>query len=66
MKTETTALTEQQLFDSAISMQRDGGSFASAIAKAYLHADSTNRETLLKAFGELFERHVNDMERKWG
>lgn len=66
MKTETTALTEQQMYDAAISMQRDGGSFASAIAKAYFHADSTNRETLLKAFGELFERHVNYMERKWG
>ena len=34
----------QTLYDAAMLMQDIGGSFASTIAQAYVHADSTNRE----------------------
>ena len=35
-------------------MERDGGSFAGHIAQAFYVADSTNRESLLTAFDDLF------------
>ena len=37
------------------------GSFASALACTYLLADQSNREKLLNAFSELFERVQGDM-----
>ena len=36
-------------------MEKEGGHFASALAKAYYHADSTNAQRLRCAFHELFE-----------
>lgn len=35
-------------------MEREGGSFAGHIARAFYVADSTNRERLLTAFDDLF------------
>ena len=35
-------------------MEAQGGSFAGHIARAFFVADSTNRETLLVAFDDLF------------
>lgn len=49
-------LTETQLIEAARRMRDSGGSFAGAIADAYGAADSTNRATLLSAFGPLFAR----------
>ena len=55
-----TALTQEQLNKAAHYMTRDGG-FASAISDAYFKADSRNRERLVAAFYDLFERAYN----KW-
>ena len=37
-------------------MEREGGSFAYYIAKAFFHADKDNTERLINAFEDLFER----------
>jgi hypothetical protein len=37
-------------------MDKIGGGFAMCIAQAYFRADQQNRERLLFAFGDLFER----------
>lgn len=52
----TPHMTDSDLFKAARNMERMGGSFAASIAQAYFHADSTNRERLLSAFGDLFEK----------
>lgn len=52
----TTTLTDAQLYAAAHTMEYTGGSFAAAIAQAFFHADKGNRERLLCAFGDLFER----------
>lgn len=49
-------MTHSELHDAAHRMIRQGGSFAAAIAEAYFAADQHNRERLLQAFGDLFER----------
>lgn len=49
-------LNATQLHRAAHAMIENGGSFAGAIAAAYFAADSANRERLLAAFGDLFER----------
>jgi len=38
----------------ALTMEREGGSFAEHIARAFYCADSTNRVRLLTAFDDLF------------
>jgi hypothetical protein len=38
-------------------MDKIGGGFAMCIAQAYFRADQHNRERLLFAFGDLFERY---------
>jgi hypothetical protein len=40
--------------NAALLMEREGGSFAGHIARAFYVADSTNRERLLTAFDDLF------------
>ena len=45
----------------AMRMRDHYGSFASAIACAYMLADQSNRETLLQAFNGLFSRVHADM-----
>jgi hypothetical protein len=40
-------------------MERQGGSFARAIAQAYYCADTHNRYRLIAAFGDLFVRYNN-------
>ena len=50
-------LDHDMLLDAARLMERDGGSFAGHIARAFYCADSTNREKLLSAFDALFVRY---------
>lgn len=50
--------TSEQLHAAAHEMQRIGGSFASHLAAAYFHADSNNKERILTAFMDLFEKHM--------
>lgn len=38
-------------------MEQEGGHFASALAKAYYHADSANAQRLRCAFMDLFEAY---------
>jgi hypothetical protein len=47
-------LDHDMLLDAARLMERQGGSFAGHIARAFYCADSTNRERLLTAFDDLF------------
>ena len=54
-------LTHDQAYKTAKRMQDHYGSFASAIACAYMLADTNNRETLLEAFAALFSRVHADM-----
>lgn len=49
-------MTDSELFKAAHNMRDYGGSFAAAIAEAYFCADAQNSNTLLDAFGHLFER----------
>jgi hypothetical protein len=45
-------------------MEKDGGHFASAIAKAYYQADSANAQRLRCAFIDLFEDYYARWEEK--
>lgn len=47
-------LDYDMLWHAAKLMEKEGGSFAGHIARAFYVADSTNRETLLTAFDALF------------
>jgi len=47
-----------RLTEAAHQMQKQGGSFAAAIADAYFHADQDNARRLLQAFGHLFDRYA--------
>ena len=47
-------LDHDMLLNAALLMEREGGSFAGHIARAFYVADSTNRERLLTAFDDLF------------
>lgn len=59
------ALTQAQAFKAAQTMARGSyGSFAESIGEALLVADSSNCETLLKAFSGLFERVSQDLEQQ--
>lgn len=57
-----TQYTDSQLHAAAHEMQRTGGSFASHLAAAYFHADLNNRERILTAFMDLFERFMPEQE----
>ena len=46
-----------KLLTAALEMERIGGSFAAAIAKAYILGDSHNKQRVVAAFPELFERY---------
>ena len=48
-----------QLYAAARLMEREGGSFAGHIARAFYVADSTNKVRLLTAFDELFCKFYN-------
>ena len=48
--------------DAAHYMEQYGGSFASYIAKAFIHADSDNTQRLLKAFPDLFLKYRRQAE----
>jgi hypothetical protein len=60
-RNEMNTLTHDQAYKTAKRMQDHYGSFASAIACAYMLADQNNRETLLTAFADLFNRVHADM-----
>jgi len=49
-------MTDADLHKAAHNMENYGGGFAGAIALAYFRADSNNRERIINAFPELFER----------
>ena len=51
-------MERSQLYTAADNMQKYGGHFATAIAKAFCAADSDNRQLLLQAFGHLFEQYA--------
>jgi hypothetical protein len=62
-------LDHDMLLDAARLMERDGGSFAGHIARAFYCADSTNRERLLTAFDDLFVKfyrihRINEMRKE--
>lgn len=50
-------MISQQELDCLQAMQSDGGSFAFAIGRAYLHGDARNRVRLRTAFADLFTRY---------
>lgn len=54
--------TSEQLHAAAHEMQQVGGTFAYHIAAAYFYADSNNRERILTAFMDLFERYMPGTE----
>jgi hypothetical protein len=47
-------LDHDMLLSAALLMEREGGSFAGHIARAFYVADTTNRERLITAFDDLF------------
>jgi hypothetical protein len=51
---KATDLDHDMLLSAALLMEREGGSFAGHIARAFYVADTTNRERLLTAFDDLF------------
>jgi hypothetical protein len=60
-----TTITQAQAYKAAQEMARGNyGSFAQSIGQALLVADSTNCETLMKAFSGLFERVFNNIEQQ--
>ena len=57
-----TAMTTSEALAIARHLQdANYGSFASALSCTYILADQDNRERLLTAFGDLFERIQRDM-----
>jgi len=53
-------LTHEQCLEAAKYMIFRGGSFASAIGDAYMHADGLNRPRLITAFNDLFTRYARE------
>ena len=51
---------ESVLYAGVYRMEERGGSFASSIAKAFYHADLSNRRRLFSAFGDLFEYFIEE------
>jgi len=56
MLDRTPNLSHSDSHQAAPTMDQIGGGFAICIAQAYFRADQQNRERLLFAFGDLFER----------
>ena len=53
-------LTHEQCLQAAKYMIFRGGSFASSIGDAYMHADGLNRPRLVAAFSDLFTRFAKE------
>jgi len=53
-------LTHEQCLEAAKYMIFRGGSFASSIGDAYMHADGLNRPRLVAAFSDLFTRYAKE------
>lgn len=51
---------EGAVYAAAHRMETRGGSFAACIAKAFYHADLSNRRKLFSAFGDLFESFIEE------
>ena len=58
-------LDHDQVLAAARCMEREGGSFAGHIARAFYVADASNREKLLSAFDELFVRFYKESKRSY-
>ena len=56
-------LDYEMLHKAAQQMEREGGSFAGHIAQAFYVADSTNMETLVRAFDDLFSEYYRKYRR---
>ncbi len=50
-------MTRDELLPTMIAMTKYGGSFASKLADAMLHADSDNLQRIVNAFPEMIERY---------
>lgn len=51
-------MTDSELYKAAHMMDAMGGGFAAAIAEAFFRADSDNKQRIVSAFPELFERYA--------
>ena len=54
MDNQALKMTNDELMQAAYNMERTGGHFAAALAKAFYVADSSNRRRILEAFGYMF------------
>ena len=59
-------MTSDDYIHAAWVMERNGGSFAAAIAQAYYRADKDNAARLRVAFRELFEQYHAEYLREQG
>lgn len=50
-------MTAEQIHTAFVMMERIGGHFASALAKAFYKADSGNQARIIKAFPDLIEEY---------
>jgi len=53
---EWSDLNDQQYFHTLRTMEEMGGSFVHNLGKAWIHADSFNRDRLEKAFPDMVDR----------
>ena len=51
-------MNEDLTLKAALLMEKTGGSFAAAIAKAWIVGDSSNRPRVYAAFPKLFEKYA--------
>lgn len=56
-------LDHNMLHKAAQQMEKEGGSFAGHIARAFYVADSTNMEALVRAFDSLFAEYYRKYRR---
>lgn len=54
---KATDLTHDQQLAAAKTMEKYGGGFAYALAQAFFHADGNNKERILNAFDDLFNKY---------
>ena len=56
-------MDHDMLLNAARLMEKEGGSFAGHIARAFYVADSTNMEALVRAFDDLFAEYYRKYRR---
>ena len=57
-------LTRDQLIKALYLMEKEGGHFASKLAKAWYAADSSNQDKLFSAFSDLVLRYHRESENR--